>query len=227
MTASNHGPCEVGPNQIVPYQEQVISTGIGGLDNVLNGGLPRGHFFLVEGEPGAGKTTLGLQFLMAGRKDGEGVLYVTLSESEKEIQKVAHSHGWSLDGITVYEFTPTEDSLRPEDQYSAFHPSDVEFQDAMQNILNEVDRLQPSRVVIDSLSEIRLLAGDSLRYRRQVLALKHFFTNRGCTVLLLDDLTSTARDMNLQSVAPGVLMLEKVPRDYGRTRRRVQITKLR
>src|SRR5580692_8621656 len=148
----------------------VVSTGIAGLDDVLNGGFPRGHFFLVEGEPGAGKTTLGLQFLMAGRADGESVLYVTLSESEREIQKVALSHGWSLDGITIYEFTPTEDALRPEDQYSAFHPSDVEFQDAMQSILTEVERLRPSRVVVDSLSEIRLLAGDSLRYRRQILA---------------------------------------------------------
>jgi len=207
--------------------EQVLSTGITGLDDVLNGGFPQGHFFLVEGEPGAGKTTLGLQFLMAGRGHGEALLYVTLSESEREIQKVARSHGWSLKGITVYEFTPTEDALRPEDQYSAFHPSDVEFQDAMQNILNQVDRVKPGRVVIDSLSEIRLLAGDSLRYRRQILALKHFFTNRGCTVLLLDDRTATQHDLQLQSIAHGVLMLEKVPRDYGRIRRRVQVAKMR
>lgn len=207
--------------------EQVVSTGITGLDDVLNGGFPRGHFFLVEGEPGAGKTTLGLQFLMAGRGSSESLLYVTLSESEREIQKVARSHGWSLKGITIYEFTPTEDALRPEDQYSAFHPSDVEFQDAMKNILGQVDRVKPSRVVIDSLSEIRLLAGDSLRYRRQILALKHFFTNRGCTVLLLDDRTATEHDLQLQSIAHGVLMLEKVPRDYGRIRRRVQIAKMR
>src|SRR5580698_7732951 len=205
----------------------VVSTGIAGLDDVLNGGFPRGHFFLVEGEPGAGKTTLGLQFLMAGVANHEPVLYVTLSESEREIQKVATSHGWSLEGVAIYEFTPTEDALRPEDQYSAFHPSDVEFQDAMQNILNQVERLKPSRVVVDSLSEIRLLAGDSLRYRRQILALKHFFTNRGCTVLLLDDRTGTEHDLQLQSIAHGVLMLEKVPRDYGRTRRRLQIVKMR
>jgi circadian clock protein KaiC len=214
-------------SQLVPNHEETVSTGIAGLDNILNGGLPRGHFFLVEGAPGAGKTTLGLQFLMAGRKNGEGVLYVTLSESEREIQKVARSHGWLLDGITIYEFTPTEDSLRPEDQYSAFHPTDVEFQDATQNILSQVERLQPGRVVIDSLSEIRLLAGDSLRYRRQILALKHFFTNRGCTVLLLDDLTATERDIHLQSITHGVVLLEKVPRDYGRTRRRLQIAKMR
>jgi len=217
----------VGMKQAELYKEEVVSTGIAGLDDVLTGGLPRGHFFLVEGEPGAGKTTLGLQFLMAGKPVGESVLYVTLSESEREIQKVARSHGWSLDGVTIYEFTPNEDTLSPEDQYSAFHPSDVEFHDAMQNILSQVDRLQPSRVVIDSLSEIRLLAGDSLRYRRQILAVKQFFTNRGCTVLLLDDRTATERDLQLQSIAHGVLIMEKVPRDYGRTRRRVQIAKMR
>lgn len=207
--------------------DQVVSTGIPGLDDILNGGVPRGHFFLVEGEPGAGKTTLGLQFLMEGRKRGERVLYVTLSESLREITKVARSHNWSLDGITIYEFTPTEDSLRPEDQYSAFHPSDIEFQDAMQNILHKVDETQPGRVVIDSLSEIRLLARDSLRYRRQILALKQFFSNRNCTVLLLDDRTATAHDLELKSIAHGVLLLETIPRGYGRTRRRIQISKMR
>lgn len=207
--------------------DKAISSGIPGLDNVLNGGFPRGHFFLVEGEPGAGKTTLGLQFLMAGRDLGEPVLYVTLSESEAEIQKVARSHGWSLDGITVYEFTPSEDVLRPEERYSAFHPSDVEFQDSMQNILSQVDRVNPARVVLDSLSEIRLLAADALRYRRQILALKAFFTNRGCTVLLLDDRTGGPQDRQLQSIAHGVLMLERIPREYGGTRRRLQISKMR
>ncbi len=179
------------------------------------------------GEPGAGKTTLGLQFLIDGSKSAEGVLYVTLSESEREIKKVARSHGWSLDGVTIYQFMAAEDSLRPEDQYSAFHPSEVEFQDAMQNILHEVERIQPSRVVIDSLSEIRLLARDSLRYRRQILSLKQYFTNRKCTVLLLDDRSSTERDLQLQSIAHGVVVLERVPRDYGRTRRRVQVAKMR
>lgn len=208
-------------------QDERVSTGISGLDDVLNGGFPRGHFFLLEGEPGAGKTTVGLQFLMDGARNGDKTLYVTLSESQQEIEKVARSHGWSLKGVTVFEYTPTEDSLRPEDQYSAFHPSEVEFQDTTQNILQEVERVQPSRVVLDSLSEIRLLARDSLRYRRQVLALKHFFTNRNCTVLLLDDLTSGAEDLQLQSIAHGVVILEKVPREYGKTRRRVQVSKLR
>lgn len=208
-------------------QDERVSTGIEGLDDVLNGGFPRGHLFLVEGQPGTGKTTLGLQFLMDGARQGAEVLYVTLSESQKEIEQVARSHRWSLDGVTIFEYTPTEDSLRPEDQYSAFHPSEVEFQDTTQNILREVERVQPTRVVLDSLSEIRLLARDSLRYRRQVLALKHFFTNRNCTVLLLDDLTSGSEDLQLQSIAHGVLFLEKITREFGKTRRRVQISKLR
>jgi circadian clock protein KaiC len=208
-------------------EDPLVSTGIAGLDQILNGGVPKSHFFLVEGEPGAGKTTLGLQFLMEGRKRGERVLYVTLSESLREISKVARSHNWSLEGVTIYEFTPNEESLRPEDQYSAFHPSDVEFQDAMQNILHKVDEIQPARAVIDSLSEIRLLARDSLRYRRQILALKHFFSNRNCTVLLLDDRTAAAHDLELKSIAHGVLMLETIPRGYGRTRRRIQVSKMR
>jgi circadian clock protein KaiC len=207
--------------------DERVSTGVTGLDNVLSGGFPQGHFFLVEGEPGTGKTTLGLQFLMAGARNRENTLYVTLSESKREIEKVARSHGWSLEGVTIFEYTPTEESLRPEDQYSAFHPSEVEFQDTTQHILREVERVQPARVVLDSLSEIRLLARDSLRYRRQVLALKHFFTTRNCTVLLLDDRTSGTDDLQLQSIAHGVLLLQKIDREYGKTRRRVQVSKLR
>ncbi len=204
-----------------------LSTGIPGLDDVLGGGFPQGHFFLIEGVPGTGKTTLGLQYLMAGARRGERVLYVTLSESQAEIEKVARSHRWSLDGVTIFEITPTEDNLRPEDQYSAFHPSEVEFQDTTQTILKKVEEVQANRVVLDSLSEIRLLARDSLRYRRQVLALKHFFTNRNCTVLLLDDRTSSQNDLQLQSISHGVLVLEKVPREFGKTRRRVQVEKMR
>jgi circadian clock protein KaiC len=208
-------------------EKGLVSTGIEGLDAVLNGGLPRGHFFLVEGNAGAGKTTMGLQFLMAGVRAGENVLYVTLSESEKEIKKIAHSHGWSLDGVTIYEFMPNEDSLGSDDQYSAFHPSDVEFEDSMQNILRQVERVLPTRVVIDSLTEIRLLARDSLRYRRQVVALKLFFANRDCTVILLDERTKDEHDIHLQSVAHGVLILETISREYGRTRRRMQVAKMR
>lgn len=203
------------------------TTGIEGLDDVLGGGFPQGHFFLIEGVPGTGKTTVGLQFLMAGAKLGEKVLYVTLSESAAEIQKVARSHRWSLEGVTIFEFTPTEDSLRPEDQYSAFHPSEIEFQDTTQTILKQVEDVQPKRVVLDSLSELRLLARDSLRYRRQILALKQFFTNRNCTVALLDDRTSSQHDLQLQSIAHGVLSLEKVYREFGKTRRRLQVEKMR
>ncbi len=204
-----------------------VSTGIFGLDDVLGGGFPQGHFFLVEGVPGTGKTTLGLQYLMAGAQNGEKVLYVTLSESKAEIEKVARSHRWSLDGVTIFEVTPTEDSLRPDDQYSAFHPAEIEFQDTTQTILKKVEELQPQRVVLDSLSEIRLLARDSLRYRRQILALKHFFTNRNCSVLLLDDRTSGPNDLQLQSISHGVLVLEKVAREFGKTRRRIQVEKMR
>jgi circadian clock protein KaiC len=203
------------------------STGIVGLDDILIGGLPRRHLFLIEGEPGTGKTTMGLQFLRAGVQEGERVMYVTLSESRSEIEGVARSHGWSLDGIDIFEYTPTEDSLRPEDQYSAFHPSEVEFQDTTQNILHQIEAVQPTRVVLDSLSELRLLARDSLRYRRQILALKDYFTNRNCTVLLLDDRTSDGHDRQLQSIAHGVVIMERVLREYGVERRRIRLIKLR
>ena len=216
MTDSNH-----------EQLDELISTGVAGLDDVLHGGLPRGHFFLIQGDPGTGKTTLGLQFLISAASRGEKTLYVTLSESKREVEKVARSHRWSLKGVNIFEYTPSEESLRPEDQYSAFHPSEVEFQDTTQSVLRVVEQVQPSCVVLDSLSEIRLLARDSLRYRRQVLALKQFFTNRNCTVLLLDDRTSSMEDIQLQSIAHGVLFLEKISRDYGKTRRRVQVAKLR
>ena len=202
-------------------------AGVTGLDDILNGGWPEGHLFVVEGDPGTGKTTLGLQFLMAAAARGQKSMYVTLSESQKELEGVARSHGWSLADVALFEFTPTEDSLRPEDQYSAFHPSELEFQDTTQSILEEIARVQPTHIVFDSLNEIRLLARDSLRYRRQVLALKHYFTNRGCTVLLLDDKTAEGHDMQLHSIAHGVISLERVPREYANERRRLRVAKLR
>ncbi len=203
------------------------STGVPGLDNVLAGGLPSGHLYLVEGSPGTGKTTLGLQFLMHGAGAGERVLYVALSESKLELMEGAESHGWALDGVEIFEFAPTEDNLRPEDQYSHFHPSEIEFQDTTQLILERIAELKPTRVVFDSLSELRLLARDSLRFRRQILALKHFFLNRTCTVLLLDDRTVDGHDLQLQSIAHGVIMLERIQREYGAERRRLRIAKLR
>jgi circadian clock protein KaiC len=198
-----------------------------GLDDILSGGLPVGHLYLVEGDPGTGKTTVALQFLMNGAAAGERVLYVTLSESKAELEEGAESHGWSLKGVEIFEFAPTEQSLRPEDQYSHFHPSEVEFQDTTQHILEKIEAFQPKRVVFDSLSELRLLARDSLRFRRQILGLKHFFMNRGCTVLLLDDRTAEGRDLQLQSIAHGVLMFERIQREYGVERRRLRVAKLR
>jgi len=170
---------------------------------------------------------LALQFLLEGAQRGERVLYVTLSESKLELEGVAASHRWPLKDVEIFEFLPNEDSLNPENEYSALHPSEVEFQDTMQSILQKITDAKPSRVVIDSLSEIRLLARESLRYRRQVLALKHFFHERNCTVLMLDDRTSGAHDLQLHSIAHGVLLLERMARDYGVERRRLRVVKLR
>lgn len=202
-------------------------TGGAELDSVLNGGFPRGHFYLVQGDPGTGKTTLGLHFLLAGAATGERVMYVTLSESKRELESVAASHNWSLDKVALLEYSAREDSLRPEDQYSAFHPSEVELQDVIDRLLAEIKRNQPQRVVLDSLPEIRLLSRDGLRYRRQVMALKQYFASRDCTALLLDDRTSETGVMELQSLAHGVLSMERTPREIGSIRRRLQVIKLR
>ena len=203
------------------------SSGVPGLDDILIGGWPANHLYLVEGDPGTGKTTLALQFLLEGARLGDPVLYVTLSESKKELEGVAESHHWPLNGVSIFEYAPTEENLRPENEYSALHPSEVEFQDTMQGILTKVEQVRPTRLVFDSLSEVRLLARESLRYRRQVLALKHFFLNRSCTVLMLDDKTSESHDLQLQSIAHGVLLLERLARDYGVERRRLRVAKLR
>ena len=212
---------------LLPRTPCRVSSGVPGLDDILSGGWPAHHLYLVEGDPGTGKTTLALQFLLDGAANGEPGLYITLSESQKELEGVAESHHWPLQDLSIFEYTPTEESLRPENEYSALHPSEVEFQDTMQSILTKVEEVRPARLVFDSLSEIRLLARDSLRYRRQVLALKHFFLNRSCTVLMLDDRTSEAHDLQLQSIAHGVLLLERVARDYGVERRRLRVAKLR
>ncbi len=204
-----------------------MQTGNAGLDRVLEGGFPANRLYLVEGDPGTGKTTLALQFLLEGARRGEPVLYVTLSETKEELTEVADSHGWSLDGIHIYELVPAEESLKTESQYTIFHPSEVELGDTTNAILEEVERIQPRRVVFDSLSEMRLLARDPLRYRRQILALKQFFAGRQCTVLLLDDRTSTEGDLQVQSIAHGVLMLEHLAIDYGGERRRLRVVKLR
>src|SRR4026209_100791 len=173
----------------------LAATGISGLDNILGGGLTPHRLFLVEGMPGSGKTTLAFQFLLNGVKAGERVLYVTLSETEEEIKAVAESHGWNLAGITIRELVPSTDPLLFADQYTVFHPSEVELSETTKRIIADVEELKPSRVVFDSLSELRLLAGNALRYRRQILALKQYFAGRKCTVLLLDDLTASNNDL--------------------------------
>ncbi|HUS18790.1 MAG TPA: ATPase domain-containing protein [Terriglobales bacterium] len=204
-----------------------ISTGVKGLDEILQGGIPTNHIYLVAGDPGTGKTTMGLQFLLAGVTQGETVLLIALSETRTEISSVATSHGWSVEGINIYELGKDEQGLGPEGQYTVFHPAEVELTETTKAIMEYVERVNPSRIVIDSLSELRMLARDALRYRREVLWLKQFFGQRDCTVLFLDDKTSERYDLQLQSIAHGVVMLEQMPREYGAKRRRMEIVKLR
>ncbi len=202
------------------------ATGIAGLDDVLGGGFPRGHLYLVEGTPGAGKTTLGLQFLIEGRDNGERSLYVTLSETAEEMRIVANSHGWSLEGIELFELI-NEEGLSPSAEQSILYPAEVELGETTRSIMNAVERLSPTRLIFDSLSEMRLLAQDPLRYRRQILALKHFFASRDCTVLLLDDMSVQGGDLQLHSIAHGVIGLDQATGDYGPVRRHLRVVKMR
>jgi circadian clock protein KaiC len=193
----------------------------------MAGGYPQGHLYLVEGDPGTGKTTLAMQFLMEGIRQKEAGLYITLSESADELAGVARSHGWSLDGIEVFELMPDEEALRPDAQYTVFHPSEVELTNTTQAIFEAVQRVKPVRVVVDSLSELRLLAQESLRYRREILAFKQFFIHNNATVLLLDDRTAEAGDPQLRSLAHGVVLLEQLALDYGAERRKLRVAKMR
>ncbi len=206
--------------------QPLASTGIAGLDEVLCGGLPEQHLYVVEGSPGAGKTTLGLQFLLAGLAHGQRGLYVTLSETADELATVAQSHGWSLDGLEIFELS-NGDAMAEDLEQSILHPSEVELSETTSRVLREVERVKPDRIVFDSLSEMRLLAQDPLRYRRQILALKHFFAGIGCTVLLLDDMSSKASDLQLHSIAHGVLALTQNTDDYGEGKRQIRVVKLR
>jgi circadian clock protein KaiC len=203
------------------------STGIEGLDYVLGGGFPRDRMYLIEGDPGAGKTTMAMQFLLAGARNGEAGVYATLSETEHELRDVARSHQWSLDGITICDLQTAEESLKADSQYTLFHPSEVELSETTRTVLEAVERVRPKRVVFDSLSEMRLLARDSLRYRRQILALKHYFTGRQCTVILLDYGGGNTGDFQLQSLTHGVIGLDQLAPGYGGQRRRLRVQKLR
>ena len=203
------------------------STGNQGLDAILRGGLPSNRLYLLEGAPGSGKTTLALQFLLAGAAAGERGLYITLSETKEELLGVAFSHGWNIDAFDIFELASAEGVLGEERQQSILHPWEVELSGTIKLIQGEVERIGPRRVVFDSLSEMRLLAQDPLRYRRQVLALKQFFAGRDATVLLVDDLTSGSRDMQLHSLCHGVMTLERNSLAFGPARRRLQVQKLR
>ncbi|MGZ8288622.1 MAG: ATPase domain-containing protein [Telluria sp.] len=213
------------PSSSSPPQPFRVSTGIAGLDDILCGGLTPQRVYLIEGTPGTGKTTLGLQFLLDGVARGETGLYITLSETSDELAAVAGSHGWSLDGLSIYELA-SDAALDLEAQQSVFHPSEVELGETTRNVMDRVNQLRPARIVFDSLSEMRLLAQNPLRYRRQILILKQFFAQRDSTVLMLDD-KSNSPDQQLHSIAHGVISLEQIAQEFGKERRRVNIIKMR
>lgn len=202
-------------------------TGVAGLDDVLSGGLERGRVFLLEGSPGTGKTTIAMQFLRTGAARGERCLYITLSETEEELRATAISHEWSLDGVEIFELVPPESLLDDEQQQSLLYSSDLELGETTRRIFEAFERVRPERVVLDSLSEIRLLAQSSLRYRRQILALKHYFARQKSTVVMLDDLTTDVNDKTVHSVAHGVVRLEELSPEYGAERRRLRAIKYR
>lgn len=204
------------------------ASGVPGLDEVLSGGFTRGSLFLIEGNPGTGKTTVGLRFLLAGQEAGERCLYITLSETSEELRRGAESHGWSLGAeIELFELQPPDSMLDPDQRQTLLYSSDLELGETVTRMFEAVERLNPSRIVLDSLSEIRLLAQSSLRYRRQLLAIKHYFAKRKATVLALDDLTTDALDKTAHSIAHGVVRLEELTRDYGAERRRLRVMKYR
>jgi circadian clock protein KaiC len=204
-----------------------LSTGVPGLDNILRGGLAKGFLYLIEGNPGAGKTTLAMQFLLEGARQGESGLYISLAESEAELRHVAASHGFDLTNVTLHKISPPELAVNGSENYTVFQPSEVELSDVLETILARVQEVNPSRVVIDSMSELRMLACDSLRYRRQVLLLKQFFEGRDCTTLLLDERFRDNLESQVQTIAHGVIALEVLARNYGITRRRLEVLKIR
>lgn len=210
----------------ITYPERV-KAGIAGLDYILRGGLPKNRLYLIQGDPGTGKTTMGMQFILEGLRNGEACLYVTLSESAEELRSAAASHGWSLNDVVIEDLTISGDSLSAESNYTVFHPSEVELDETTRIVLDQVEKIKPTRLVFDSLSEMRMLASDSLRFRRQILALKQYFIQKECTVMLLDDKTSEFSDRQLESIAHGVINLSYVPPEYGKQRHTMRVTKMR
>jgi circadian clock protein KaiC len=217
------------PAKLPAHGGERCPSGIEGLDEILTGGLPRDCFYLIQGDPGSGKTTLALQFLLEGIRRGESALYITLSETEEELLKVARSHGWSLEGIPLIELSKIESLLRPESQTTVFHPSEMELNKVSQMLSEAAKKVRPVRVVFDSLSEFRLIAETALRYRRELLRLKQEFSGYGSTVLLLDDkMDSTfGNDPHVLSLTHGVIEMEQLSPDYGASRRRLRILKMR
>lgn len=204
-----------------------LTTGVPGLDDILRGGLSRNCVYLLNGTPGTGKTTLAMQFLLAGAAAGESVLYIALSESRREIQVVARSHAWDLSGVHIRELIPSERNLGADQQLTVFTPAEIELGETTEAMIKAVREVRPTRVVIDSLSELRLVAQSSFRFRRQVLALKHFFAEQDCTVFMLDDMTGAAAEGQLESIAHGAIQIEQLANQYGVERRRLRVVKMR
>jgi circadian clock protein KaiC len=208
-------------------EESKVKTGVAGLDDILRGGFPARRLYLVQGAPGSGKTTLALQYLLAGARAGESVLYISLSETRDEIEEVAHSHGWSLDGLEIVELSAIDAQLSAESQNTLFHTAEVELTETTKLLLDAVDRVQPTRLAFDSLSELRLLSQSPLRYRRQILAFKQYLAGRNCTTLLLDDTSTAGSDSHVESLAHGVISLDQTCPAYGAERRRFVVKKIR
>jgi circadian clock protein KaiC len=208
-------------------KEKRFKTGVLGFDTILNGGFPENRLYLMQGEPGTGKTTLAFQFLLEGIAEGQKCLYISFSESREELESVAQSHGWDISKLDMLELGSIEEQLKPEAQNTIFYPSEVEMNQTMGVLYSEIKRIKPKRIVFDSISEMRMLAESSLRYRRQMLALKQFFAKEDCTVLLLDDLTTSPTDLQVQSIVHGVVNLQKLHPEFGNERRRLNIVKLR